>query len=274
MKYHGRIVDAWMQHPTPEFMALPMFDSLRRWSHGSVGSLGVSLQSTIQAMDEAGVRIGMCCAWWGPQGPLLTNDQVASYVRQYPKRLQGIASVDLHRPMEAVRELKRCVRELGFKGLRVVPWLWNLPPDDRRYYPLYATCIELGVPFCLQVGHTGPFCPSEPGRPIPYLDHVALEFPELSIVAGHVGFPWTLEMISLATKYPNVYIDTSAYKISRYPRELVEYLRAHGRKKVLFGSNHPAWPAKECLLGFDALELDAEAAELFLYKNAERVFSL
>jgi len=166
------------------------------------------------------------------------------------------------------------VRQLGFRGLRIVPWLWDLPPDDRRYYPLYAECIELGIPFCLQVGHTGPLCPSEPGRPIPYLDRVALEFPELKIVAGHIGYPWTVEMISLATKYPNVYIDTSAYKVSRYPRDLVEYLRGHGRKKVLFGSNHPAWPAKACLEDFEALELDAEVERLFLYENAQRVFAL
>jgi hypothetical protein len=102
-------------------------------------------------------------------------------------------------------------------------------------------------PFLLQVGHTGPLCPSEPGRPIPYLDHVALDFPELVIVAGHIGYPWTTEMIALATKYPNLYIDTSAYKASRYPAELVDYLKRHGRAKVLFGSNHPAWPALECL---------------------------
>lgn len=175
---------------------------------------------------------------------------------------------------EAIRELRRCVRQLGFRGLRILPWLWNLPPDDRRYYPLYAECVELGIPFCLQVGHTGPLCPSEPGRPIPYLDHVALEFPELKTVGGHIGYPWTSEMISLATKYPNVYIDTSAWKARRYPRELVEYLRGHGRKKVLFGSNHPAWPPKECLEDFHTLELDAETQELFLHKNAERVFSL
>jgi len=81
-------------------------------------------------------------------------------------------------------------------------------------------------------------------------------------------------MISLATKYPNVYIDTSAYKARRYPRELVEYLRGHGRRKVLFGSNHPAWPAKDCLDGLDTLELDAETEALFLHQNAEQVFSL
>ena len=147
-----------------------------------------------------------------PYVNLIGNDEVASLVREHPGRLIGIASVDLHRPMDAVRELRRCVRELGFRGLRIVPWLWGLPPDDRRYYPLYAECIELDIPFCLQVGHTGPLQTSEPGRPIPYLENVALEFPELRIVAGHIGAPWTQEIISLATKFPNLYIDTSAYK--------------------------------------------------------------
>src|SRR5262249_21976778 len=111
---------------------------------------------------------------------------------------EGVASVDLYQPMAAVRELRRCVPELGFRALPIVPWLWALPPDDRRYYPLYADFIELGIPFCLQVGHTGPMRPSEPGRPIPYLDRVALEFPELTIVGGHIGWPWTAEMIALA----------------------------------------------------------------------------
>jgi predicted TIM-barrel fold metal-dependent hydrolase len=117
-------------------------------------------------------------------------------------------------------------------------------------------------------------CPSEPGRPIPYLDHVALEFPELKIVAGHIGYPWTSEMISLATKYPNVYIDTSAYKSSRYPREFVDYLRGHGRKKVLFGSNYPMLMPRDCLRDLSGLELDDETKRMFLYENAERVFSL
>jgi hypothetical protein len=151
--------------------------------------------------------------------------------------------------------------------------LWNLPSDDRRFYALYAECVELDVPFCLQVGHTGPLGPSELGRPIPYLN-VALEFPDLRIVAGHIGFPWTSEMISLATKYPNVYIDTSAYKVRRYPTELVEYMRGHGRRKVLFGSNYPAWPAKECLENYQMLALDRETEKLFLYENAERVFKI
>jgi hypothetical protein len=175
--------------------------------------------------------------------------------------------------MDAVRELRRR-KEEGFIAVRLLPWLWELPPDDRRYYPIYAACVDLGMPFCLQVGHAGPLMASEPGRPIPYLDHVAIDFPELSIVGGHIGYPWTTEMIALATKYPNVYIDTSAYKPSRYPEELVRFMRGHGRKKVLFGSNWPMISPVECLKGVDKLDMDDEAKGLFLAGNAQRVFGI
>jgi predicted TIM-barrel fold metal-dependent hydrolase len=225
-------------------------------------------------MDEAGVEAGLVAAWWGPQGALIDNDEVAAFVREAPQRLFGVASVDLARPMEAVRELRRCVRKLGFRGLRIVPWLWGLPPDDRRYYPLYAECIELDVPFCLQVGHTGPLGPSEPGRPIPYLENVALEFPELRIVAGHIGAPWTQEIISLATKFPNLYIDTSAYKAKRFPADFVEFMRGRGAKKVMFGTNYPMLTPSQCLEGLESLGLSHEATELYLHGNAREVFKL
>jgi uncharacterized protein len=267
------IIDAWMQHPNPRMLAHEMFDPLRRWAKGAYPDT-MPIEWTLEAMDGAGVETGMLTAWWGDEGALIHNDEVHALVQAHPGRFAGVASVDLRRPVDAVRELKRCVEVLGFKALRIIPWLWDLPPDDRRYYPLYATCVELGIPFCLQVGHTGPLRPSACGRPMPHLDHVALDFPDLVIVAGHIGYPWTDEMIALATKYPNVHIDTSAYKVSRYPAALVEFLKGHGRRKVLFGSNHPAWPAPLCLDALETLDLDDETRRLFLHDNAERVFKL
>jgi predicted TIM-barrel fold metal-dependent hydrolase len=268
------IVDAWIQHPTPAFLNSPMFESLRRWKGFTGVPADIPLDFTLASLKSATVSQALLCAWWGPQGPLISNDEVAAAVRSCPELLIGVASVDLARPMDAVRELRRAVKTLGMRALRILPWLWNLPPNDRRYYPLYAECIELQIPFCLQVGHTGPLMPSEPGRPIPYLDTVALEFPELIIVGGHIGYPWTDEMIALATKYPNVYIDTSAYKPRRYPAALREYMKAHGRKKVLFGSNFPMLSPGECLAELDTLGLDDEARRLFLGDNARRVFRL
>jgi predicted TIM-barrel fold metal-dependent hydrolase len=81
-------------------------------------------------------------------------------------------------------------------------------------------------------------------------------------------------MIALATKYPNVHIDTSAYKPRRYPAALREYLRGHGRRKVLFGSNYPMLTPADCLAQVDDLGLDDEARRLFLGDNAIRVFGL
>ncbi len=55
-----------------------------------------------------------------------------------------------------------------------MPWIWELPPTTNVFYPVFSKCVELDIPFCTQVGHTGPLCPSEPGRPIPYIDQVGL----------------------------------------------------------------------------------------------------
>jgi len=70
-------------------------------------------------------------------------------------RFAGLAAVNLNRPMEAVRELRRCMSELRFKGLRRVPWLGEPPPTDRRDCLPYAVCVERGAPFFEQVGNTG-----------------------------------------------------------------------------------------------------------------------
>lgn len=267
-------IDVWMQHPTLRFLRDDMFESLRRWTGQQAPDQEVPVELTAQLMERGGVDHGLICAWYGPSGAMISNDEVAGFVAACPAKLSGVASVDLRDPVAAVRELRRAVRDLGFRALRVVPWLWGLPPNHRLYYPLYAECVELRIPFMTQVGHTGPLRTSETGRPIPYLDDVALDFPELVIIAGHIGHPWTTEMIALATKYPNVYIDTSAYATHRYPAELVDYLRGHGRRKIMFGTNYPMLTPAHALEHLDSLGLDAETRDLFLDGNARRVLGL
>ncbi|MDP7738871.1 amidohydrolase family protein [Mycobacterium paragordonae] len=268
-------IDVWMQHPTQRFLRSDMLASLRRWTGGSMPDTEIPIEVTVAAMDAAGVELGLLSAWLGPAGQdLVSNDEVAQWIALHPNRFKGLATVDLDRPMAAVRELRRRVAE-GFVGLRVVPWLWNAPPTDRRYYPLFAQCVESGVPFCTQVGHTGPLRPSETGRPIPYIDQVALDFPELVIVCGHVGYPWTEEMVAVARKHENVYIDTSAYTIARLPDELIRFMKTvTGQRKVLFGTNYPMIAHAHALAGLDDLGLSDEARRDFLRDNAERVFRL
>ncbi len=269
-------IDVWMQHPTLRFLAHDMFDSLRRWTGAEIPSEQPEIAVTLGSMDGAGVDFGLLSAWTAPhQAPLISNEEVAGWVNEHPSRFGGLAAVDLNRPMEAVRELRRCIEDYGFKGLRVVPWLWEAPPTDRRYYPLYAACVELDVPFFTQVGHTGPLRASETGRPIPYIDQVALDFPELRIVGGHIGYPWTEEMIAVCRKHENVFIDSSAYTPRRFPPELVRYMTGRGgRHKVLFGTNFPMIGHAQALDELDELGLDDETRGLFLRGNAERVVTL
>jgi uncharacterized protein len=267
------IVDVWAQQPTERFMAQPWLDTVLRWT-GQPHSGPPSVEQTLAAMDQAEVSRALLCAWSSPSGMLIDNDEVAKIVGTHPDRFSGVAAVDLRYPMAAVAELRRAVTDLGFVALRIVPWLWNLPPNDRRYYPVYVACVELGVPFCTQIGHTGPLCPSEPGRPIPYLDDVLLEFPDLVVVGGHVGYPWIDEVISLATKYPNFYVDTSAYAVHRLPAALVDYMRGRGRTRVLFGTNYPMLTPTRALHHLDNLDLDEQARKLFLGGNAARIFRL
>ncbi len=268
-------VDVWMQHPTARFMSHDMLASLRRWTGMEKPTEEIPIAASVASLDAGGVEFGLLSAWHSPTGSLISNEEVAGWVAEHPDRFAGLATVNLARPMEAVRELRRCVEDLGFKGLRVVPWLWEAPPTDRRYYPLYAACVDLGVPFCTQVGHTGPLMPSETGRPIPYVDQVALDFPELVIVGGHIGYPWTEEMIALCRKHENVYIDTSAYVPKRFPDELVGYMKSRsGRRKVMFGTNFPMISHEAALEGLDSFDLDDETQDLYLDGNARRVFNL
>ena len=269
------VIDAWAQVPTARFMEAPWLATLRRWTgKDKERDFPASVSATLAAMDEAGVDVSLISAWHGPQGSLISNDEVADTIAAAPRRFAGLATVDLNNPVKAVAELRRVVDRQRFVGVRVVPWLWDLPPNDRRYYPIYLACVELGVPFCTQIGHTGPLCRSEPGRPIPYLDDVLLDFPDLVVVGGHVGYPWIDEVLSLAHKYPNFHVDTSAYALHRLPAELVAFMRGEGRSRVLFGTNWPMLSPARCLAQLDALKLDDDARRLFLGGNAARVFGL
>ncbi len=268
------IIDAWAQ-PALKREVLPEIVRLFQQS-GTAHLLGTDLtaEQMVRMMDEAVIERVMLSAWHRPGKWIISNDTVAAMVQQFPQRFVGVAAVNLEKPVEAVHELERAVKELGFKALRVLPWLWNRPPNDKFYFPLYVTCIELDIPFCTQVGHTGPLMPSETGRPVPYLDEVALTFPELRIVAGHIGYPWTDEMIGVAWKHENVFIDTSAYLPRYYPPQLVHYLKTYGQDKVLFGTNFPQLPFAKCVQQVHAMNLPDEIQMKFLSENARRVFRL
>jgi hypothetical protein len=142
-----------------------------------------------------------------------------------------------------------------------------LLPDLRRL-------CGCGRAFCTQIGHTGPLKRSETGRLIPYLEDVLLDFPELVVVAGHVGFPWIDELVTLTVKFQNFYVDTSAYALHRLPPAFVAWMKGIGKSRVMFGTNWPMLSPRRCLEGLNDLGLSDEQTENFLSSNVRRVFKL
>ena len=107
------IVDAWAQHPTPRLLNHPMLESLRRWTRGLGGPAldGESqwpVETTLAAMDAGGISLSLLSAWVGPRGDLISNDEVAAFVRQAPQRIGGLALLGTQAApdTEAMRRLR------------------------------------------------------------------------------------------------------------------------------------------------------------------------
>lgn len=203
------------------------------------------------------------------------NEKVISALEKYPDRFIGVYQIDEHKPiMQNIKDLEYCVKNYNFKVLRFEPFLLNKNPDDKFYYPFYAKACELDIAIQLQVGNTGDrLFPLETGRPI-YVDRVAMDFPDLRIICGHIGWPWTQEMIAVAWRHPNVYIDTSAHTPKHFPDEFTHFLKTFGKDKCIFGSDWPLIPYERLFKEFKELNVSEEIANKFFAENLMRAIKL
>ena len=268
------IIDVWGQVPTPRLAQAPWLEPLLRWTGVKPVDFQLTPKMALDAMDAAGIDKMILSAWSAPDGDLISNADLNAQIDAAPDRLHGLISVDLSRPDQAARTIRKRYDGERIVGVRILPWVWNLPPNHAWYYPVYAACSELGAPVCTQIGHTGPLRRSEVGRLIPYLEDVLIDFPDLKVVGGHVGFPWVDELVSLTVKFPNLYVDTSAYALHRLPPDFIAYMKGVGRNRVMFGSNWPMVDPGHSLAGLDGLELGAEQTSRFLSGIAQEVFGL
>ncbi|MGE0821080.1 MAG: amidohydrolase family protein [Candidatus Binatia bacterium] len=243
---------------------------------------GVSIEAYIEKMDRAGIQRSLLIAVRA--GDLrvrhsfeIPYERVADICQQYPDRFSGLAGIDPTRGMQGLRDLTHAVREYGFVGAHLYPHWFELAPDHARYYPIYAKCCELEIPLMMQVGHCLRYqkdrvLPSV-GRPIT-LDRIAIDFPELTLIGIHLGYPWTEEMISVAWKHPNVYIGSDAYAPRHWPPPFVHFINTWGQDKVLFGTDWPVIDPERATLEIEELELRPEPKRKFLRENAARIFRL
>lgn len=268
---------------TPEFIA--------RWNRAKQGELicrmeraigGLpqfeSIPAMLRAMDEAGVEkvfISQCKMWsyrrkWMYMDTRL--EEVLQYTEAYPERFAGLAGYDPFNIRESLREIEQAVREHAFRGVYVHIYGFDIPLHDRKMYPLYAKCSELNVPVVMQVGHVLEGMPSDVARPI-YLDRVVCDFPELKLVGAHTGWPWVDELLSVCTKWDNVWFGVDAWMPKYLAPQIVQFVNSRlGRERCLWGTNGLPW--KENLRQLDELGLKPEAKRKLLRENALELFQL
>ena len=194
------------------------------------------------------------------------------YTEKYPNRFRLLYGINPWKMMEGVKELETAVKEYGFVG--AVSHVASFAPfNDKIWYPFYAKCCELDVPIISQIGHMGEVMPQGSGRPL-YIDEVALHFPELRIVAGHTGWPWCDELISIALKNPNVYISMEAHLPRYWDASLAKYIDTRGRDKCLWGTDFPITRPQKNLDQVAQLGYREETLKAFLRNNTIRVFKL
>jgi uncharacterized protein len=261
-----------------------------------------SLDRLLRDMDEAGIDKTVILPL--DQGFIFQekeftfrdfNDLAGGYLKKAPDRIIAFAGIDPRRGPNGVDELKRCVEEMGFTGLK----LWTVAgfaPDDVSYYALYEMAARLGINILVHTG-MGPsdtyLWSCQPLR----VDRIAVDFREINFIMAHAGNPWVDEALTVALKNPNVYLDISAWQLTavNFPLGLAQLLSQaklmhRGMSKVLFGSDWPlfseicsqkAWvdtirnmshPAPLELMGLPALT--KEDKEQILGLNAQRALKL
>ncbi|MEW6266267.1 MAG: amidohydrolase family protein [Thermodesulfobacteriota bacterium] len=280
-----KVVDVWHQPFSPELMKRAYLDDEEQrqvveWWGLQDRIAGRTPQRFIADMDQQGI-----------DKVLIPSLKIKSYVKQvmqwdfkpeevhalikdFPERLYGLYGINPYTRMDGVRELAKAVSEFKFIGAHIHPYGFGLPLNDRLYYPFYAKCVELDVPVMTQVGHSAELMPSEAGRPI-LLDTVALDFPELRLVAAHTGWPWVEELIAIAWKHPRVYIATTAHAPKYWAPELVSFMNTRrGLGKVMYGTDFPVLDWAGSLKQIEELKLKPEALDHLLSETARRVFKL
>lgn len=270
-----RIIDSWV-NPFPDDEAAEAWKNSKPFrlmaSKYKSKMLEMRIEHLLEYMEkynvDKAVLTAVDSAYW-----YISNDWVAEQVKEHPDKLIGCAAVNPEKGMKAIYELERAVKELGLKGVLMLPYAIRKPINDKIMYPFFAKCCELNVPVHIQVGHTAPLLPSDVGRPI-YLDEVALYFPELKILGSHIGYPWTDEMIAMAWKHDNVYIDVGTHYPKYYQPQFLNYLNTYGQDKVLFASCFPLTDYDRQIKELNELDLRPGPRRKFLKDNAMRLWGL
>lgn len=211
---------------------------------------------------------------------IYSNEQIAELCGM-SDRFIGFASVDPHQE-SAPEQLRHAITVLGLRGLKLDPAMQDFEPSVKRYYKLYETAMALKIPILFHAGLSfAPGSKLRQGHPTLFED-IAADFPGLNIVLAHLAWPWVIEAVALAIKYPNVYLDTSALYFDN-PYDFLSFAMTKQapltvfertlRNQIVFGSNNPRAETKTMARAVRALGFSEECLQLIFRVNAERLLA-
>ena len=234
-------------------------------------------------VDEAGytdVLLAEMDRWDIDRGMLPVRldatDPGVQLLRAHPDRFVGELALDPNRGVDAIRDLRRAVAELGVRAASCFPCGTNplVAIDDETMYPLYATCVELGIPMFVNAGVPGPRVPMWP-QEVRRLDDVCYDFPELVLVTRHGCEPWTALAVKLMLKWPGLHYSTSAFAPKHYPRDIVDFANTRGADKVLYAGYFPYGLTLERIFTeLPSVPFKDDVRPKFLAGNARRILGV
>jgi predicted TIM-barrel fold metal-dependent hydrolase len=232
-----------------------------------IGETDDTIAYTIDKMDAFGIDKAMI----GVQ-----HETSVQALKRYPDRFFGSYHANPNNGMAEVRTIVKMHETLGIKSVTGFPsgTLPQVPIDDKKWFPIYAKCCELELPFSCTVGVPGPRIPMGPQK-VELIDEVCWFFPELTFVMRHGAEPWTELAVKLMLKYPNLYYMTSAFAPKHYPKAIIDYANTRGAKKILYAGYWPMGLSLERIFGeLPNVPFKDEVWPRFLRDNAAEVFKL
>lgn len=222
----------------------------------------------LQQMDRFGIEKAMIG---------VSEDSAELALKTYPDRF--IPSGAIWNPndvMDSVNAIRRDYETYGIRATSVFPagTFPQVPIDDPKMYPIYATCVELGIPIFVCAGVPGPRVPFAP-QEVSRIDVVMFDFPDLVFVTRHGCEPWEDLAVKLMLKWPNLYYSTSAFAPKYYPKAIIDYANSRGADKVLYAGYFPMGLSLERIFSeLPGVPLKDEVWPKFLYGNAARILGL
>jgi uncharacterized protein len=211
------------------------------------------------------------------------NDHIAGAVRKHPDVFLGMGAIDPRQGKLAQDEIRRCAEELGLSGIgELNPGRQHFFPNEPEFYPLWEEAARRGLVVLFHGGMMGAGAGTpggmgyklKYGQPIPYLDDVAADFPELKIIGAHPSWPWQEESLAIARHKSNFFIDLSGWAPKYFPEELVHYAGSILQDKCLFGSDWPAISTERWLEEFESIPLKPEVRQKIMLSNASKLLGI